>query len=122
MYNHLTSSKNKHNRSYLTKYYEIPNLTVDQIFNKSLQVFEEKKTENNNRVDVNIKQVSNSKQYKELKNRDLNWSEKTARREKWVLVLKEFSLFIFPNSSKLAPNIFAIFKLKSRAIIWFKTF
>ena len=82
MYNHLTSSKNKHNRSYLTKYYEIPNLTVDQIFNKSRQVFEEKKTENNNRVDVNIKQVSNSKQYKELKNRDLNWSEKTARREK----------------------------------------
>jgi hypothetical protein len=82
MYNHLTSNKNKHNRSYLTKYYEIPNLTVDQIFNKSLQVFEEKKTENNNRVDVNIKQVSNSKQYKELKNRDLNWSEKTARREK----------------------------------------
>ena len=94
MYNHLTSSKNKHNRSYLTKYYEIPNLTVDQIFNKSLKVFEEKKTENNNRVDVNIKQVSNSKQYKELKNRDLNWSEKTARREKWVLVPKEFLLFI----------------------------
>ena len=43
MYNHLTSNKNKHNRSYLTKYYEIPNLTVDQIFNKSCQVFEEKR-------------------------------------------------------------------------------
>ena len=90
MYNHLTSNKNKHNRSYLTKYYEIPNLTVDQIFNKSRQVFEEKKTENNNRVDVNIKQVSNRKQYSKVtlqysdlhKNRSSNWSEKTARREK----------------------------------------
>ena len=89
MYNHLTSNKNKHNRSYLTKYYEIPNLTVDQIFNKSRQVFEEKKTENNNRVDVNIKQVFNHKQYSKvtlqyskLKNQYFNWSEKTARREK----------------------------------------
>ena len=104
MYNHLTSSKNKHNKSYLTKYYEIPNLTVDQIFNKSRQVFEEKKTENNNRVDVNIKQVSNHMQYKDLKNRDLNWSEKTARREKWVLVLKEFSPFTRVNICPCSPR------------------
>ena len=82
MYNHLTSNKNKHNKNYLQKYYEIPNLTVDQVFNKSREVFDEKKAKNNNRVDVNIKQISNQKEYKELKNRPLTWSEKTAKREK----------------------------------------
>jgi len=108
MYNHLTSSKNKHNRSYLTKYYEIPNLTVDQIFNKSLKVFEDKKTENNNRVDVNIKQVSNSKQYKELKNRDLNWSEKTARREK-EKPQSDLTHYKIPSKEEKARSTFEAF-------------
>ena len=82
MYNHLTSSKNKHNRNYLQKFYEIPNLTVDQIFNKSRQVFDEKKAKNNEKVDFHIKQISNTKDYSELKNRPLTWSEKNDRRKK----------------------------------------
>ena len=82
MYNHLTSTKNKHNRNYLQKFYEIPNLTVEQVFNKSRQVFEEKKTKNNEQVDFYIKQVSNRSEYSELKNRPLTWSEKNEKRKK----------------------------------------
>mgnify|MGYP006888789770 CR=1 FL=1 len=85
MYNHLTSNKNKHNRSYLTRYYEIPNLTVDQIFNKSRQVFEEKKTENNNRMDVNIKQVSNRKQYSKARTTKLDGPHSEGTFQIWII-------------------------------------
>ena len=82
MYNHLTSSKNKHNRNYLNKFYQIANLTVDQIFNQSRIIFDEKKEENNGRVNYNIKQISNQKEYSELKNRPLNWLEAKDKRSR----------------------------------------
>ena len=82
MYNHLTSSKNKHNRNFLNKFYQIANLTVDQIFNQSRIIFDEKKEENNGRVNYNIKQISNQKEYSELKNRPLNWSEAKDKRSR----------------------------------------
>lgn len=71
IYNHLTTNKNKHNRRYLEKFYDIPNLTLDQIFNKSRQVFDEKKAKNNGKFDYHIKQITNVKEYSELKNRPL---------------------------------------------------
>ena len=48
----------------------------------SWQVFDEKKAKNNQKMDFNIKQITNIKEYSELKNRPLTWSEKNDRRRR----------------------------------------
>jgi len=108
MYNHLTSSKNKHNRNYLQKFYEIPNLTVDQIFNKSRQVFDEKKEKNNEQVEFHIKQISNRSDYSELKNRPLTWSEKNDRRKK-EKPQSDLQHYKMPTKEEKAKNTFEAF-------------
>ena len=75
LFNHLKSDKNKHNKNYLVEHYSTHvNLTREQIYNKSQDVYE--KEYKGKRAPINeIKMERNLKSYNELKNRDINWSE-----------------------------------------------
>ena len=75
LFNHLKSDKNKHNKNYLVKHYSTHiNLTREQIYNKSQDVYE--KEYKGKRAPINeIKMKRDLKSYNELKNRDINWSE-----------------------------------------------
>jgi len=106
IYNHLKSSKNKHNKNYLKKYYGIPNLTTDQIFSKCLEVFKEKKEKG--KADFYVKQVSSTKEYTELRNRPLDWSEKSAKRSK-EKPKSDLTFYKLPSQEKKTQSTFEAF-------------
>ena len=84
MYNHLTTSKMKHNRNYLNKFYGIGQLTINVIFKKSRELFDKEIEDNKGEIKVEIKQVMNLKKYMEIKNRPRDWTEKKAKRSREV--------------------------------------
>ena len=109
MFNHLTSNKNKHNRNFLQKFNHIPtSLTVDQVFNSSRNVFDEEKKKNHGRIDIELKQISNKKDYLEIKHRRLDWTEDKAKRIKEEPG-SDLSHYERPSDGDLKKNTFEAF-------------
>ena len=76
LFNHLKSDKNKHNKNYLVENYDLHiNLTREQIYNKSQDVYEKEYKGRRVKATDEIKTVKILSSYKEIKNRSLDWSE-----------------------------------------------
>jgi len=76
LFNHLKSDKNKHNKNYLVENYDLHiNLTREQIYNKSQDVYEQEYKGRRVKATDEIKTLKILSSYMEIKNRGLDWSE-----------------------------------------------